>query len=180
MKKEFETQILDIDVNQIIKKLRALGAKETSEYLQKRWVFDIAPCTVKSTGEWIRLRQAGKNKPTITYKNKLGSNLSDTSEIEVEVADFNKTAEIFSKMPFKGQYYQETKRAKFELDDIEFTLDTWPMIPTFLEIEGKNEKNVKDGLEMLGLAGNDIGHAGMVAIYNKYGIDIHKYKELKF
>lgn len=158
----------------------ALGAKETPEVLQKRWVFDIVPCTAKATGEWIRLRQAGKNKPTITYKNKSGSKLSETSEIEVEVSDFNKTAEIFSKITSKGQYYQENKRAKFELNNIEFTLDTWPMIPTLLEIEGKSEKKVKEGLKILDLVGKDVGHAGMVTIYKKYGIDIHKYKELKF
>lgn len=180
MNQEFETQILDINKAEIIAKLRKLGAKEEVEAKQKRWVFDLEKCTAESTGEWIRLRQVGKKKPTITYKNKSGSGLSDTQELEVEVDDFRKTALIFSKLPFAGNYYQENKRHKFVLKNIEFTLDTWPMIPTFLEIEAKSEKKVKEGLRLLGLEDKDSGHIGTIAIYKKYGIDLHSYKELLF
>lgn len=180
MQKEFETQVLDVDVKKIKAKLRALGAKETPEKLQKRWVFDLHPCTANSEGEWIRLRQAGADRPTITYKNRTGKGWSETDEIEVEVSDFGKTAEILDKVPFKGKYYQENKRAKFVLDDIEFTLDTWPMVPTILEVEAKSERDVKKGLKMLDLEGKDAGHIGTIAIYKKYGIDLHGYKELKF
>lgn len=62
MNQEFETQVLDIDKEAIAKKLRDLGAQEEPEVLQKRWIFDIVPCTVESTGEWIRLRQVGNKK----------------------------------------------------------------------------------------------------------------------
>ena len=81
MKKEYETQVLDINVDQIKKKLRKLGAKETPEVLQKRWIFDIVPCTAKYTGEWVRLRQSGKNKTTITYKNKSGNNPNRSNHV---------------------------------------------------------------------------------------------------
>jgi len=180
MEQEFETQVLDIDKEAMIKKLKDLGAEEEPEVLQKRWVFDIDPCTVESTGEWIRLRQVGNKKPMITYKNKSGKGLSETQEIEIEVDDFNRAAKLLSKLPFKGQYYQENKRLKFVLKNIEFTLDTWPMVPTFLEIEAKNEKKVAEGLELLGLTRKDAGHIGTIAIYKKYGIDLHSMKELIF
>jgi len=180
MNQEFETQILDIDKKELITKLRKLRAKEEPETLQKRWVFDLNPCTAESTGEWIRLRQVGNKKPMITYKNKTGGGLSDTKELEVEVDDFGKTAQILEKIPFKGMYYQENKRHKFVLKNIEFTLDTWPMIPTFLEIEAKSEDKVREGLKILGLENKDAGHIGTIAIYKKYGIDLHSYKELVF
>lgn len=180
MDQEFETQVLDIDKNKISKKLKDLGAKEETEALQKRWVFDLDPCTVLSTGEWIRLRQVGSKKPTITYKNKSGKGLGETQEIEIEVDDFEKAAKLLSKLPFKGQYYQENKRTKFILNDIEFTLDTWPRIPTFLEIEGKSEEKVHEGLKLLSLTDKDAGHIGTIAIYQKYGIDLHSIENLKF
>ena len=180
MDKEFETQVLEIDKDKIAEKLRELGAEETPEVMQKRWVFDIKPCTEKSQGEWVRLRQAGTNKPTITYKNKSGKGLAETSEIEIEVDDFEKAFKLLSQLGFEGKYYQENKRQKFVLEKIEFTLDTWPMIPTILEIEAKNENDVKKGLELLDLSGKDAGHLGMVTIYNKYEIDLHSFKELKF
>ncbi len=180
MKKEFETQILDLDVDEAKNKLRKLGAVEEPEIFQRRWVFDIDPCTDTHIGEWIRLRQAGDNRPIITYKNKVGKGMSDTSEIEVETDDFDKTAEILSKIPFKGKYYQENKRHKFKYLNIEFVFDTWPKIPTIMEIEAKSEDAVRQGLNLLGLTGKDAGHVGTISIYKYYGIDLHFFKELRF
>jgi len=180
MQQEYETQVLDIDQKAIISKLRSLGAREEPEVLQRRWVYDIDPCTASSTGEWVRLRQVGNRKPTITYKNKSGKELCDTKEIEVEVDDFEKTAAILSKLKPEGRYYQENKRHKFVLRQIEFTLDSWPMIPTYLEIEGKNEDKVHEGLRILGLTDMDSGHIGTIAIYKKYRIDLHSMDKLIF
>ena len=107
--------------------------------------------------------------------------MSGTSEIEVEVDDFEKTHEILSKLHFHcDMYYQENKRINFHIDDIEFAIQDWPMIPTVLEIEAKSEAGVKRGLKLLGLEGKDHGHHGYIAIYKKYGIDLHNQKILKF
>lgn len=179
---EFETQILEINPEEIAEKLRKLGAKEEKEILQKRWVYDIKclGLTDSTKGEWIRLRQAGE-KSTITYKNKSGSGMSETEELEIIVNDFDKAAEIFSKLNgFEGQYYQENKRHKFVLNKIEYTLDSWPKIPTFLEIEGESEEKVHEGLKLLELEGKTHAHYGLLTIYKKYGIDLHSYKEIKF
>jgi len=179
MGQEFETLVLNINPEEIKSKLRKLGAKEEPEVLQKRWVFDIK-CDGSTAGEWIRLRQAN-GKSTVTYKNRIGSGISETEEIEVHVDDFDDTAKILSKLKcFTDKHYQENKRINFELDGIEFTLDTWPLIPTILEIESKNEEKVKEGLKLLGLEGKDVGHIGLIQIYSKFGIDLHSHKELKF
>jgi len=178
MEQEFETQILDIDAKKIAQKLRNLGAIETPEVLQKRWVFDLPK--KGNTGRWIRIRQVG-DKTTITYKNKSGTGISDTQELETEVDDYEKVVKIFQAMGvWIGSYYQENRRHKFDLDEIEFTLDTWPKIPTILEIEAKDEEKLYKGLRMLNLEDKDVGHIGTVNIYKKYGIDLHSYKELKF
>lgn len=182
MSQEFETQILDIDVEEIKNKLRTLNAKEEPEIFQKRWVFDIQCLDAKipSTGEWLRLRQSG-DKSFITYKNRRGPGLDQTEEIEVEVSDFDKTAKIFSKInSFTGKYYQENKRIKFTLNNIEFTIDTWPMIPPLLEIEATSPKKIKEGLKLLDLEKKDVGHIGTLQIYKRYNIDLHDYPELKF
>jgi len=182
MAQEFETQILDINIKEIKNRLRQLDAKEEPEVFQKRWVFDIQCLDAKTPGlgEWIRLRQAG-NETLLTYKNRQGFGINETEEIEVEVNDFDKTAEILAKLKcFTGKYYQENKRVKFILNDIIFTLDTWPMIPTLLEIEAPSEEKVKEGLKLLGLEGKDVGHIGIIQIYKRYGIDLHRFPELKF
>lgn len=171
---EYETQVLEPDVDEVSKKLRDIGAKEDEEVLQKRWVYYI------DEASWVRLRQVG-NVSTVTYKNKRGTGVSETEEIEINVEEFEKTAKLLSVLNFyENKYYQENKRKKFVFKEIEFTLDTWPRIPTILEIEAKSEEKVNEGLEILGLTGKDIGHSGMVIIYDKYGIDIHSIKELVF
>jgi adenylate cyclase class 2 len=171
---EFETQVLDVDVEAISKKLRDAGAREEDEVLQKRWVYYI------DEKSWIRLREVS-GVAAITYKNKAGKGISETEELETIVENFEKTAEILARLDFyDNKYYQENRRKKFVIDNTEYTLDSWPKIPTILEIEAKSEEEVHKGLELLGLTGKDVGHSGLMAIYEHYGIDIHSFPELKF
>ena len=175
MAKEYETKVLDINVKEIEEKLKKIGAKKESDVLMKRWVFDIDP----SKDKWIRLRDDGK-KTTLTYKYRKGSGISETEEIEVEIKDFNKMAEILSKLNFRGIYYQENKRKTFKLGDIIFTIDSWPRIPSYLEIESSSEEKVKQGLDLIGLKNKDVGNISVKKVYLKYGINLHSFKELKF
>jgi adenylate cyclase class 2 len=175
MSKEFETKVLDIEFEEIEAKLIELGAEAEEEVLMRRWVFDIDP----SKDEWIRLRDNGR-KSTITYKCKKGAGISETEEIEVEVLDFEVAAEILSKLKFANKYYQENKRKLFRLNGIEFTIDSWPKIPTYLEIEASSEEKVREGLVLLGLEGKDAGNLSVKDTYTRYGIDLHSFGELKF
>lgn len=175
MNKEFETKVLDIDIKEIKEKLTKLNAKQDEEVLMRRWVFDIDP----KNNKWIRLRDNGK-KVTLTYKCKTGSGISETEEIEVEVSNFEKTADILSKLQFENIYYQENKRKVFTLNDIEYAIDSWPKIPAYLEIESHNEEKVKEGLALLSLENKAVGNLSVVGVYQKYGIDLHFFKNLRF
>lgn len=170
---EYETTILDIDKEKIKNELNKLGAKKVLDVQFRRWVLDMG------NEEWIRLRFEGE-KTTLTYKKRNSSNIDGVEEIETEVEDFDKAAEILLKQKWKGTYYQENKREMYILNDIEFCIDSWPQIPTYLEIESKSKEKVKEGLEILELTEKDIGNASIVKIYNKYGIDLHAIKVLKF
>jgi adenylate cyclase class 2 len=172
---EYETKVLDIDVDAIEQRLRELNAKQEGEFLMRRWVYDIDP----ENEEWIRLREEGE-KTTITYKRRTGTGIGETEEIETEVDEFDTIAEILSKIPFKGNYYQENKRKVYKLGSITITIDSWPMIPTYLEIEGESEEDVRKGLELLGLTGKDVGNLSVKKVYSIYGIDLHEFKELRF
>ena len=54
------------------------------------------------------------------------------------------------------------------------------MIPTYLEIEGKNKEDVEKMIDILEIDKNKLSLDKVSEIYKKYGIDIHEYKELKF
>jgi len=177
MEKEFETKVLQINKTEIVKTLQKLGARQQPELLLRRYVYLLKSKEL----EWVRLRDNGKNV-TLTYKYAKRGNtrIGKTAEIEIEVSSFEKTAKVLSKIPFKKIEYQENKRQSFYLHDIEFSIDTWPMLQPHLEIEGKNIKKVQEGLRLLNLVGKDVGDKRLADIYKENDIDVHAYKRLLF
>lgn len=177
MNTEYEIRVLEIDKEKLIKKLEELGAEFKGDNEQKRYVYDIIP---KEDGKWIRLRTNGR-KTTLTYKkNVVKTTIDGTKELEVEVSDFEKTNELLENMGIKSRGYQENKRTQYILNGVEIDIDSWPMIPTYVEIEGKNEEEVMNTLEILELPKDKVTTLDVDSVYKKYGIDLKVIKVLKF
>ena len=171
---EYECRVLDINAFEMEERLLLLGAKKTCEYFQKRYTYDVNPL---DEHKWIRLRTNGK-ETTLTVKHVTdNTKLDGTKEWEIEVSDFEKTNELLNNLGFNYRNYQENKRILYTFNDVELMIDTWPMIPPYLEIEGKNEKDV---LEFAKLLDEETTTKDVVSVYNDYGIDILSIKELKF
>ena len=64
MNTEYELRVLEINHDEMVKKLESLGAELQLEALQQRYVYDLKP---KQDNKWIRLRTDGK-KSTLTIK----------------------------------------------------------------------------------------------------------------
>ncbi len=177
MKTEYEIRVLEIDKEEVIKKLETLGAKRIGEFKQKRYVYDLNPI---QKGKWIRLRTDGSNT-TLTYKDIICNTIDGTKEIEIAVDDFDQTNELLEKIGFFHRGYQENIRLKYILEGVEIDFDSWPMIPTYMEIEGKNEEDVVSVKEKLMIDDAKVTFLNCNDIYNDiYGIDISKIRELKF
>ena len=92
---------------------------------------------------------------------------------------------FFRISPFDAGGRRHTSFASLEVlpeitDDVEIDIDSWPMIPTYMEIEGKNEEAVNNILEKLNIA-KKITTLNCDDIYkNFYNIDISKIKNLRF
>ena len=176
MNTEYEIRVLEIEKEKILKKLEELGAEFKGYNEQKRYVYDIIP---KEDGKWIRLR-TNERKTTLTYKNVVKTTIDGTKELEVEVSDFEKTNELLENMGIKSRGYQENKRTQYFLNGVEIDIDSWPMIPTYVEIEGKNEEEVMNTLEILELPKDKVTTLDVDSVYKKYGIDLKDIKVLKF
>ena len=177
MHTEIEERILEIDVDKIVKKLESLNAKKVGDWYQKRYVYDFNP---KREDEWIRLRDTGM-KITLTYKNVEKNTIDGTKELEIEVSNFEDTNDMLKILGYTPRAYQENKRIRYILNEVEIDIDSWPMIPTYMEIEGKNEEAVNNMLEKLNVAKEKITTLNCDDIYkNFYNIDISKIKNLKF
>lgn len=176
MNTEYEIRVLEIDKKKLIEKLEKLGAEFKGNNEQKRYVYDIIP---KEDGKWIRLRTNGK-KTTLTYKNVVSTSIDGTKELEIEVSDFNKTNELLENIGIKNRGYQENRRIQYILNGVEIDIDSWPMIPTYVEIEGKNEEEVLKTLELLELPKDKVTTLDVESVYMHYGIDLKEIKVLKF
>lgn len=87
MHKEIEERVLEINTQEIIKKLESLGARKVGDWYQKRYVYDFKP---KRENEWIRLRDTGE-EVTLTYKNVEKNTTDGTKELEISVDNFEYT-----------------------------------------------------------------------------------------
>lgn len=175
---EYECTVLDIDSQDFISKLISLGAKNKGEFFQRRYVYDFNPV---NKNKWIRLRTNG-TKTTICIKEiKNRELIGGTSEIEVEVGDFDKANEVLEALGYHHRNYQENVRRSFELNGVCIDIDSWPLIPDYVEIEGSSESEVLDTLKLLGIEEDRITTLDVESIYNDiYGIDLLAIKELKF
>ena len=177
MKTEYEIRVLEINKEEMINKLEKLGAIKKGIFRQKRYVYDLKPA---ENGKWIRLRTNGKIT-TLTYKDVVSNTLDGTKEVEFEVEDFGMANEFLEKIGFINRSYQENERIQFILNDVEIDIDSWPMIPTYMEIEGKSEEEVLNMKKVLNIDESNVTTLNCDDIYRQiYKIDISKIKELKF
>ena len=174
---EIEERVLEVNKEELVKKLEELGAKKVADWHQKRYVYDFVP---KRENEWIRLRTNGE-ETTLTYKNIESKDMAGTKELEIVVSDFEVTNQLLHIMGYKPRAFQENLRTRYYLEHVELDIDTWPMIPTYLEIEGASEEEVKRVEELLGVDKGKITTLNCQDIYlEKYGIDINQIDELRF
>ena len=175
---EYECRVLEIDVDSFMKLLEDNGAIKKGEYFQKRNVYDFKPV---DPNKWIRLRSNG-DVVTLTLKKLEDRNsIEGTKELEIEVSSFEQTDAILNELGYHSRTYQENRRISYILDDVEIDIDTWPLIPTYAELEGKNREDIEKLIEKLNLDRNKITTYDVTSIYNEiYNIDVMKIKLLKF
>lgn len=174
---EYEARVLEIEKEKLEKKLESLGAEKVADFNYKRRVYNFNPA---SDNKWIRLRTDGKNA-TLTIKEIKSKEIDGTEETEIQVSDFEQTHIILNKLGYKAHTYQENKRTRYVLDGVEIDIDTWPYIPTYVEIEGKSTQDVQNMINKLELSNKKITSIDVQGVFKKfYKIDIAKKKEVKF
>ena len=174
---EYEARVLEVNKDELEKKLKSLGAEKVADFNYRRRVYDFNP---RSDGKWIRLRTDG-NKTTLTLKEIKSKEIDGTIENEIEVSDFDATDIILNKLGYKAHTYQENKRTRYLLDGVEIDIDTWPYIPTYVEIEGKSTKQVKEMIKKLGFDQNKVTSIDVQEVFKQYyNIDIAKMEEVRF
>ncbi len=178
MEKEIEVKFLEINKADLVKKLHALGAKDKGEFLLDQTIIYDPQLKWKQENKFIRLRKYG-NETKITYK-EADSTIDGTQEIEFEIEDYEKARDLFEKIGFIPFRREQKKRQTFDFDGVTVDIDTWPKVPTYVELEGGSEEILKKAAHDLGFDWSKavFDHAG--AIIKKYGIDVINLKWFTF
>ena len=176
MNTEYEVRVLEINHEEMIKKLENLGAEFKFEALQQRYVYDVKP---KQDNKWIRLRTDGK-KTTLTIKDLQAKTIDGTKELEIVVDDFDKTNSILEELGYKNRGFQQNKRTQYILDGVEIDLDRWPLIPEYMEIEGPSIEKVEETITKLGINKDEVVTLDVASIYDHYGFDGEHLADLNF
>jgi adenylate cyclase class 2 len=98
----------------------------------------------------------------------------------VVVGDFEITNELLRRIGFEPKSYQENRRTSFELQGAQLEIDSWPLIPPYLEIEGESRDHVVRVGEVLGISEDELTGENTVKVYARYGIDLTEILELRF
>ena len=174
---EYEARALDVNKDDIEKKLVKIGAQKVADFDYKRKVYDFNP---KTNNKWIRLRTDGTTT-TLTIKEYVNNSIDGTREMEIKVSNFDETDKILNELGYVAHTYQESKRTRYVLNGVELDIDTWPYIPTYLEIEGKDENDVLKTADALGIDKSKITTLDVQSVFKEfYKINIKEMPILKF
>ena len=176
MDSEYEVRKLNIDKDNFISQIEALGATFVNNYFQKRYIYDFNP---KVENKWIRLRTDGF-KTTLAIKEYQSTEVGGTKELEIEVSDLEKTNEILNQLGYFKRSVQENKRTRYMLNDVEIDIDTWPHLNTYVEFEGKSKEAVFELLKLLNIAEDEVTTMDAQDIYLANGFTLEDLNDLRF
>lgn len=163
---EFEATFTNIDKDKIRKILTSIGAKLIrSEYLQRRIVLSL-PKGHEIKGGWLRVRDEG-DKVTLTLKVVDGDQIENQKEVCLKIDDFEKAEQLLDLIGCKKRAYQESKRELWQLGGVEITIDEWPFLEPYIEIEGKSKESVE---EVVGKMKLDFSKALFCAVDKLYAL----------
>ena len=162
---EYEVKVLEINPSLIRKKLISIGCKKIhNRQLMKRTMFSL--CDSKTNG-FVRVRDEG-HRVTITCK--LYKNKDFPSEYEVIVKDtYEKACNLVESLGLKKTSEHETFRERWSHPLAhEITIDDVPGIPTYMEIDCVNKKNLDELIRLMDVDKTKIETGGYNKQFEKY------------
>lgn len=173
---EFEAKFYPIDKDLIRTTLQQAGATLIKPEMRMRRV--VYKLGALDSHQWLRIRDEG-DKVTITFKEVIDESIEGVREIEIIASSFDDSRKLLSAIGFEPRAYQETDRETWQLNGGMITIDTWPCLEPFLEVEGDSEQHVKDLSHKLGLDYDKAYFGSVEVLYRKkYGITLEELNKI--
>jgi adenylate cyclase class 2 len=180
---EFEIKFLEVDIPELEKKLISIGAKKVGEYDYMRALLDYPDFSLNKNHSWLRLRTNGE-ETTLAYKQNVNA-LENTThqgvkEIEVVVDNYAKTQDLLKSLGFVVKREEKNKRIRYTKGSVVFDIDSWPLIPPFVEIEANSFAESESAAKELGFNPKDGVVCSAGKVYEKYGLNTKDYSLISF
>ncbi len=176
---EIEATFINVDKETLRKQLSNLGG----ELLQRETLMER---TVFATDEhsFARVRNEG-SCITMSYKRQDENTLSGMKEVCLKVDDYAEAVKFLKALGLRVKSEQESWREEWLLDGVNIDIDTWPWIPTYVELEGPSEESVKNAAKKLGFDMNEAILGSVDDVYKRYyDVTSHEvnqeWREIKF
>lgn len=182
--REIEAKFLEIDKERLITKLKSLKAEDLGEdFLREMIFYDAAGKWVGEGKTFVRIRERTPSSPSplsspvqgeekkrirLTYKNLEAAKAMGTEEIEFSVSDAEKAKLFLERVGLVLHRFQEKRRHTFKLGEVAVDIDTWPKVPTYVELEGPSEEAIRKAAEKLGYDWSKAVFANSRMVLEKY------------
>ena len=175
---EIEIKFLEVNPDDLEKKLIGLGAEKISDVMLEEWLY--AKPEWGAIGGRVRIRKEGE-KTTVAYKETTQETSKGNLEIEFGVSNAGAAKQFVDKMDLGIPRHQQKRRVHFTLKNIAIDIDFWPLIPPMVEIEGDNLEELEKLAKQLDLDKAKRSDLDAFQIYKQvYNVAIDEMKELVF
>lgn len=172
MNKEIEARFLNVNKQELVDRLLTLGATDKGEALLTEIIFYDQSNTWPDEGRFVRIRSTSTTT-LVTYKHIKAQTIDGAHEIEFAVPDAKLAEQFLENIGLVAARHQEKKRHTLELDGVTVDIDTWPKIPTYVELEGPSEDQIKSVAKSLRLKWeNAVFEDARAIIQDRYNIPV--------
>lgn len=159
LNREIEVKILEVNLDDVEKKLLSVGAKKIFQGEIITEFFDFEDFSIKKRNSILRLRKYG-DKSFICLKTSISKgDVKEMEEIETEVIDLEKTKGILLCIGLKIYDRIVKIRKSYEFENVHIELErhieNYSFIPDFIEIESDDKNKIFRVISRLGLKKED-------------------------
>ncbi len=170
---EHEVKVLDVNVEELCKKLEEIGAKKVYEGVRTIIALDTKDNHyLNNEDKLIRFTQEDKAKITMH----VGQSTPETkAAIKFKTTNSEEAMSFLLQLGLEPKTRVEAPRVSYELGKVSFDIDKFPAIPAFLEIDKEYLEEegytLESLLAKLGLENNKVVVKGTEDIHEMYGVN---------
>lgn len=173
MSAEIEAKMKVADLADVRNKLQAARAPRKAKELETNSFFDAPDRRLQLADRGLRIRVAvdeiGKSRCLITMKGPLQPGRFKTrDELQFTADDPDAVQKIFENLGYQPSLSFQKRRESWLFKECEVELDELPYLGSYVEIEGKTEKNIDAARAALGLSDLPLISTGYISLLSRY------------